>query len=393
MTRRHRQSSSESASYSSATGRTHRRGTPTKEDYNDDDDADASDSQYNDEYQGDEFEQYEEEPDQDVEDDDVVNSESVSNTPPNDTSFSQEAHTYVPETPSISASNFPHPAKNSSSYVKIAPLPIFRGTPSESPITHLSRFNKVCRANNASSVDMQMKIFPVTLEDEAALWYDLNVEPYYPSLSWDEVKLSFLQAYYNVEPVEELRSELVGIRQGEGESVRSYFLRLQWILKRWPEHGLSEDLLRGVFVDGLREEFHDWVLMQKPNSLNDALRLAFGFQQLRSVRGKKGVVPTCGFCEGPHEERGCKVRKGMREVWRQSKQKEWSDGVAKDLVGSCSVGDSSGQGRVEMDEGGKGSEAIVGSVKKKQCQCSKHKCWKKKLLRSSSLESRISHCN
>nr|KYP45872.1 hypothetical protein KK1_032551 [Cajanus cajan] len=204
---------------------------------------------------------------------------------------------------------------------------------------------------------MQMRIFPVTLEDEAALWYDLNVEPYYLSLSWEETKLSFLQAYHNVEPVEELRSELAGIRQGEGESVRSYFLRLQWILKRWPEHGLSENLLRGVFVDGLREEFHDWVLMQKPTSLNDALRLAFGFDKVRSIRGKKGTASM-------YEERGC-------------------EGV----VGSCCEGDSGGQGRVEMDEGGKEGEV----VKKKQCQCSKHKCWKKKLLRNGSLEFRVSH--
>lgn len=199
--------------------------------------------------------------------------------------------------------------------------------------------------------------------------YDLNVEPYNPSLSWEEIKLSFLQAYYNVETVEELRSELVGISQGEKESVRSYFLRLQWILKRWPEHGLSEDLLRGVFIDGLREEFHEWVLMQKPNLLNDALRLAFEFEQLRSVRGKKVVGPTC-------------------EVWRQEKEKEWSKGIAKGLVG-----DSSSQGRVEIDEGGKRGEAMVGSVKKKQCQCSKHMCGKKKLLRNTSLESRISRCD
>lgn len=56
-------------------------------------------------------------------------------------------------------------------------------------------------------------------------------------------------------------------------------------------------------------------------------RLAFEFEQLRSVRGKKVVGPTC-------------------EVWRQGKVKEWSKGVAKGLVG-----DSSSQGRVEIDEG------------------------------------------
>ncbi|KAK7312867.1 hypothetical protein VNO77_37070 [Canavalia gladiata] len=210
MTRKHRSFSSESPSYSAAIGKTHRRITPTQkvlpqeEDYNDES------SQEN------EYEQSEE-------DDDVDDSESMSNAPPKDPSFSQKRNTYIPETPSFSASDFP----NSSSQPNI----------------------------NASS---------------------------------------------------------------------SY---------------------------------------------------------LRSVRGKKGIgmVPTCGFCEGSHEEYGCKVKEGMREVWRQSKRKEWNDEVAKDFLRLVSLG--------ETDEGEKG----VQSVKKSQCQCSKHQCSKNKLLRNTSIQSRNSH--
>lgn len=327
MTRKHHSESSQSASSSPATvPKPRRRITPpTKkifgeedDDYNDDY-ADASESQ------GDEYEHSEkevEEEEDDDEDDTVSKSMSI-----------EQSHSYIPETksPSISPSGFREPMLNaSSSYVKIASLPIFRGTPTESPITHLSRFNKVCRANNASSIDTQKRIFPVTLEEEAELWYDLNIEPYYPHLSWDEIKLSFLQAYYKFEPVEELRSELMGIHQGEKESVRSYFLRLQWVLKRWPEHELHENVIKGVFVDGLRQEFHDWVLMQKPVSLNDALKLAFGFEQMRGVRGTN-------------------------------------------------------KGKVESDEGEK--VGVVESMKKNQCQCTKHQCGNKNLLRNNSLRS------
>ncbi|RHN61829.1 putative retrotransposon gag domain-containing protein [Medicago truncatula] len=344
MTWTHRQSSSESASYYPATAQKpkHHNRIPKQklsEEYKDEDndnnstDADDVDSEsQEDQHRQFEDETEEEEEDNDDDDDDV--SESLSNAPHGKPSFSQEAHIgNVPESPSVSSYNVRNPTQpmNASSYIQIAPLPIFRGTPNESPITHLSRFNKVCRANNASSVEMQKKIFPVTLEEESALWYDLNIEPYYISLSWDEIKLSFLQAYYEIEPVEELRSELMGIHQGEKERVRSYFLRLQWILKRWPEHGLEDDVIKGVFVNGLREEFHDWVLMQKPTSLNDALRLTFDFEYVRRISGKKEIVSTCGFCEGPHEESSCGVREETRELWRQSGKKEGSDKVAKDL--------------------------------------------------------------
>ncbi|CAK8577112.1 unnamed protein product [Lathyrus sativus] len=348
MTRKHRSSSSsESASYYPATVSKpklkHRNKIAKQKVLEEDDDnanysdADAVDSEYKSESQEDDHQQFEyeteiyEEQDEDNDDDAV----SESNPLHGDPSSSKEAHSSdVPESASISYSNVPVPPQtmNASSYIKVAPLPIFSGTPKESPITHLSRFNKVCRANNASSDEMQKKIFPVTLEEESALWYDLNIEPYYLSLSWEEIKLSFLQAYYEIEPVEELKSELMGIHQGEKERVRSYFLRLQWILKRWPEHGLEDDVIKGVFVNGLREEFHDWVLMQKPKSLNDALRFAFDFEHVRRIKGKKEMVFTCGFCEGPHEESSCGVRERMRELWKQSRKKEGSDKAAKDLL-------------------------------------------------------------
>lgn len=396
MTHKHRPSSSESGSRYAATAHKHRRRVPRQkvvieeEEDHDNGDEGAFDSEYNDESQGDEYEEETEEEDNDDDDNDV--SESLSNA----LSFSQEAQcNNIPESdPSISTSNIPpQPIKNaSSSYINIAPLPIFHGTQSESAITHLSRFNKVCRANNASSIDMQKKIFPITLEEEPALWYDLNIEPYYTSLSWEEIKLSFLQAYYEMETVEELKSELKKIHQGEKESVRSYFLRLQWILKRWPEHGLHDDVIKGVFVDGLREEFHEWIMIQKPNSLNEALKLAFGFEKVRSISGKKEMVVTCGFCEGMHEEDNCGVREGMRELWRKGVKNEESDHKeSKDLVRLFSIGESSGQGKIKIIEGGKGEETVVGgSMSKNQCQCTRHQCWKKTLSRNSSLDSRIS---
>lgn len=271
------------------------------------------------------------------------------------------------------------------SYVNIAPLPIFKGSSDECAVTHLSRFAKVCRANNVCSVEMMMRIFAVTLDGEAALWYDLNIEPY-SSLSWEEIKSSFLQAYHQtVGLADQLRSELMMIHQGSQESVRSYFLRLQWILKRWPDHGLPEGLLEGIFIDGLGKDFQDWIIPQKPSSLNEALRLAFGWEKVRSIRG--GGETACGFCSGRHEEKGCEIRERMRRLWLQSKQQQTGDLPARienkgeddgeELAGRVSVGG------LTDDRNNEGEERMAG-FKKSQCQCWKHQCWKK-LERSSSL--------
>ncbi|EOX92844.1 Uncharacterized protein TCM_001704 [Theobroma cacao] len=278
------------------------------------------------------------------------------------------------------------------SYINIAPLPIFQGSPSDCPVTHLSRFAKVCRANNVSSVDMMMRIFPVTLENEAGLWYDLNIEPY-PSLRWEEIKSSFLQAYHKTQVTEQLRHELMMINQGSEERVRSYFLRLQWSLQRWPDHGIPENLLKEIFVDGLREDFQDWIVPQKPDSLVEALRLAIAFEQLKSIKISRKKDLKCDFCEGSHEERNCQVRERMKELWRKTKDKEWMDSSEKNQSNEAvnESAEGSAEDRIEEENVVEG-EMLSGRKQKKKspCQCCKHQCWKKQLDRTNSLVSRNS---
>lgn len=156
----------------------HHRKIPREDAYNIDDYSDASLSQplYQLSNEDDEEEQYEQPmKDDDIDDDAVsyVGSESETNEPSD--RVSSQSLDYNAKSLSNSPNNFSSqpPGNQFASYMNIAPLPIFRGAPDECPVTHLSRFTKVCRANNASAIDMMMRIFPVTLEDEAALWYHL----------------------------------------------------------------------------------------------------------------------------------------------------------------------------------------------------------------------------
>lgn len=299
--------------------------------------------------------------------------------------------------PSALSSTVNH--SQTASYINIAPLPIFHGDSTESPATHLSRFSKVCRANNATATDTMMKIFPVTLENEAALWYDLNIEPYYSSLTWEEMKTSFLEAYNTIQLADQLRSELMMIDQGDDESVRSYFVRLQWILRRWPEHGMPENLIRGIFVDGLREDLRDWIVLQKPSSLNEALRLAFGFEQVKGIRpgDRRKVAVKCGFCDGSHDERDCEVRERMRELWFKSKEEDEEgekisgNGETEKKEFERLVSMARNGSFVEKNEGEEQGELVGLTMKKKkknqsQCHCGKHQCWKKKLEKCNTLK-------
>uniref|UniRef100_A0A7N0TYJ9 Uncharacterized protein n=1 Tax=Kalanchoe fedtschenkoi TaxID=63787 RepID=A0A7N0TYJ9_KALFE len=129
----------------------------------------------------------------------------------------------------------------SGQYINVVAVPVFHGRSDECPFTHLSRFRKVCGANNADSVEMMMRrIFPVTLEDEAALLYDLNIEPYFQSLSWADIRASFSEA-----------------------------------------HGLSV-------------EIRSFVVGKRPESLDDALRLAFKIEKAKEVRAARKVLMESG---------------------------------------------------------------------------------------------------
>ncbi|OAY83206.1 hypothetical protein ACMD2_15625 [Ananas comosus] len=166
-----------------------------------------------------------------------------------------------------------------------------------------------------------------------------------------------------------------------------YHLRLQWILKRWPEHGIPDALLKGIFIDGLREGFQEWVVTQKPETLAEAVGLAMSWERAEGVRearrrlnkatAEDGGNRKCGFCgETGHEEGACEVRRRMRELWLSSK---YNGGG-----GGCGGGGGGGGGgsvvRREGEEGGvvERVESLRRSRSTKStCQCWKHQCWKK----------------
>lgn len=282
-------------------------------------------------------------------------------------------------------------AATPATYVNVAPLPIFRGGAGECPVAHMRRFLRVCRANNARSPETMARVFPVTLDGEAALWYELEVEPL-AGMSWEEIEASFMTAFCRPETAEQSRSELMAMKQEDGETVNAYYLRMQWILRKWPAHGIPDGMLRGLFVDGLKEDYQDWIVPQRPQSLEEAFRLALSWEQAQRTREARrrrtaaAAPPTeklkCGFCDGQHEEGSCEVRRGMRELWlrsreRTEKQRQLKQSMASGgNLRSLSLSASMTRPKQEWEER-KEEEMGLLSFRRSQCQCWKHQCWKK----------------
>nr|TKW14108.1 hypothetical protein SEVIR_5G145650v2 [Setaria viridis] len=284
---------------------------------------------------------------------------------------------------------YPDPDDAIGFYVQVAPLPVFRGHPSECPDAHVARFDRVRRANGGVTPAAAARIFPASLDGDAALWYDLTTSGAgddSPPPPWHAVRAAFLDFFRPPGAADRARAELVALRQGPGEAINRYHLRMQGILRRCSDLGadIPDALLKAAFVGGLRTEFQDWVAPQRPAALDEAVALALSWERAESVRearraatSARAAVERCSFCgmEG-HEEAQCEVRMRMRELWRR-----------------CSGGGGGRGGAIvtaedgERDEEGGGSMALARlgsavSTRSTQCQCRKHQCGKKPVAAS-----------
>ena len=262
------------------------------------------------------------------------------------------------------------------SYVAIAPLPIFRGDPGECPDAHLARFDRVRRANGAATPAAAARIFPASLDADAALWYDLRVsgaDDDSPTPPWHAIRAAFLDFFRPPGAADRARAELAALRQGPGEAVNRFHLRLQGVLRRCSGVGVDvpDSLSKAAFVDGLLAEFRDCVAPQHPEALDDAVALALIWERAEGVReawrvAKAACTPApttpavvrCSFCglDG-HEEALC-------EAWMSG------GGGGGGRGGSVVVADEEG--------GGSGALARLGSaVSTRSCQCRRHQCGKK----------------
>ncbi|KAF0924868.1 hypothetical protein E2562_014953 [Oryza meyeriana var. granulata] len=285
-----------------------------------------------------------------------------------------------PSAASVSAppSYLSYPDIAAASYLVVAPLPVFRGDPGECPDAHLSRFDRV--NTTATSPANAARIFPASLDGDAALWYDLAAPGADdPPPPWHAVRAAFLDFFRQPDAADRARDDLTSLKQRPGEAVNRYYLRMQGILRRFPD-GCGADVpdafLKSAFVDGLLPEFQEWVAPQRPEALDEAVALALRWERAESVRearrAAKAAVSRCGFCDSEgHEEARCELRRRMREMCLRRSSSSGRGGAAMVVE--------------EAEEQGCGSMRLarVGSaVSTRSCQCRKHQCWKKAVVES-----------
>nr|XP_027101695.1 uncharacterized protein LOC113722619 [Coffea arabica] len=131
-------------------------------------------------------------------------------------------------------------------------LPSFHGLPGEEPYKHLQEFDVVCNSMKLPGIteeQIKMRAFPFSLKDSAKDWL------YYLSpgsiTTWGQLMKKFLDKYFPASRAASLRKEICGIKQHPGESLYEYWERYNNLLRRCPQHQISEQLIIQYFYEGL----------------------------------------------------------------------------------------------------------------------------------------------
>src|ERR1044072_6761466 len=128
----------------------------------------------------------------------------------------------------------------------------FGGSSLEDPHAHLERFVRncsTCRVNNVSSDSIRLVAFPFSLRDAAEEW--LNSQPQESIRTWDNLAEKFTTKFMPRALLRKNKEEITSFAQSEAENLHEAWERFKRLLRKCPQHGLSEAEQINKFFDGL----------------------------------------------------------------------------------------------------------------------------------------------
>ena len=96
---------------------------------------------------------------------------------------------------------------------------------------------------------IKLRAFPFSLKDSAKDW--LYYLPSGSITTWNEMKRLFLEKYFPASRAANIRKEIYGVKQHNGESLHEYWERFKKSCVSCPHHQISEQLLIQYFYEGL----------------------------------------------------------------------------------------------------------------------------------------------
>ena len=128
----------------------------------------------------------------------------------------------------------------------------FYGLNNEDPYRHLDDFLDVCstvKIQNFTDEALKLRLFPFSLKDRAKYW--LSSLPPQTITTWAQLQQEFLRKYFPIGKTNQVRRDITGFAQEEGEQFYESWERFKELIRKCPHHQVPKWQLVQAFYDGL----------------------------------------------------------------------------------------------------------------------------------------------
>lgn len=139
--------------------------------------------------------------------------------------------------------------------IPLSMLPNFYGMASEDPDSFLFEFDMVYRTYGYTDDAHRLRLFPATLKASALRWFMGLGE--HAITDWDGMRRIFLKKYQPYCRSKDSKDDIFRMNQQEDENLEKYLERFVYNLQKSKHRTMSLNLIRTIFLKGIREEYLD----------------------------------------------------------------------------------------------------------------------------------------
>ena len=162
-------------------------------------------------------------------------------------------------------------------------MPSFGGNSDEDVNSFISKYNRIAEVQNWSE-SRKTRMLPFCFKDHAEAWFDSSPESEQKNFS--ELTEALRQKFDSRSTKYRLRQELNERKQGNSESVADFVTDVRRICRRIK---LTDSEAVNYFVQGLRSDLREFVMLKEPQSLEQAedfAKLKETVPEDRTLKGK-----------------------------------------------------------------------------------------------------------
>jgi hypothetical protein len=150
----------------------------------------------------------------------------------------------------------------------IPPVDKFTGTKDQDPLTWLQDVEELFDATKTDKSDRR-RLLPMCFGEDVKKWYrsvELDVD-------YDRFKAQFLKAFTSPAYKLQMSTKLINRRQGNSESVQSYYFDIISLCNRFNQH-MQEDEKMVYLLRGLKPSIQQRIIINDPQNCQDLLEQA-----------------------------------------------------------------------------------------------------------------------